>query len=242
MALCGGERSHLYAHAGVDNWLRAEARKDRMVGSISDGAYVAARAGLFDRVPSTIHWKCLSAYRELYPTLDIRSSIFEVSERRFSCAGGTASLVLMLHFVSRTLDDHIAGRIADNYFHDVIRGDDQVQQMASAFRFAARNSQLSKALHLMEANLEEPLSIGEIADEVHQSHRQLDRLFRKYLNASPAEHYRDLRLHRASGLLKQSGLSITEIAQSCGFHSASHLSKFFVRKFNITPGQHRRSG
>jgi len=225
IAVCGGERTHLFANTKVEKWLRDCARERCRIGSLSDGAYLVAKAGLFNQCRSTIHWKCQNAYRELYPHLDVRTSILEIDGQRFSCAGGTASLDLMLNFVASSLGGAIAGRVADNYFHDVIRGDDQTQHLTRAFRFATRNETVSQALFKMESALEIPLPVAQIAEELAISHRQLD-----------------LRLARASSLLKQTGLSVTEIAVSCGFQSASHLAKFFQRKYQETPLQHRKKG
>lgn len=241
IAIVGGERSHLFENQSVTDWLRANAQRGVSIGSISDGAYIVARAGLFDLCPSTIHWKCLTAYREQFPDLDIRATIMEITDNRFSCAGGTASLDLMLKFVLEQAGPDIVARIADNYFHDVIRGDDRVQHMTSAFRYAGRDLVLGKVLLLMEENLENPFPVSLLAMRTNTSTRQLDRIFRRHLKQSPSNVYRDLRLSRASGLLKQSGLPVSEIAVSCGFQSASHLGKFFKRKFGETPLRHRRN-
>ena len=242
VVVCGGERTHLFSNPEVEKWLRDCAREQCEIGSISDGAYLVAKAGLFDKHRSTIHWKCQNAYRELYPKLDVRTSILEIDGRRFSCAGGTASLDLMLNFVARAHGNTIAGRIADNYFHDVIRGDDQAQHLTSAFRFATRNEVVSQALFKMESALEDPIPVATIADQLDVSHRQLDRLFRQHLGAAPSSFYRDLRLARASSLLKQTNLPVSEVAVSCGFQSASHLAKYFARKYDETPLQHRKKG
>lgn len=242
VAVCGGERSHLFNSNTVHSWLRSEARHGRMIGALSDGAYVVAAAGLFKKVRSTIHWKCQGGYRERYPELDVRTSILEVDGNRFSCAGGTASLDLMLRFVSEQLGPEVVGRIADNYFHDVIRGDNQVQHMTSAFRFAARNKTLSDALLIMESELENPVPLHDLADQLRVSHRQLARLFRRFLDTSPSLHYREMRLARASALLKQTGMSITEISLGCGFQSASQLSRHFKTRYGETPREHRKTG
>lgn len=239
IAICGGDRSHLYQSKKVDQWLREHARNGKIIGSISDGAYVVAKTGLFDKCRSTTHWKCQSGYRELYPNLDIGMTIFEVDGKRFSCAGGTASLDLFLSFVSEKLGSDIAGRIADNYFHDTIRGQDQMQHMTGALRFVVRNKTLTDALLLMESALEFPIPMNEIAKRVNISLRQLDRIFQTNLNTSPSKYYRELRLLRASEMLKQTDLPISEIALGCGFQSVTHFSKYFKQHFNDTPRKYR---
>ena len=92
----------------------------------------------------------------------------------------------------------------------------------------------------MENHLENRLTIAEIAKRLSISRRQLDRIFKRYLNQSPQEIYRSLRLTRASGLLLQTGMSVTEIALACGFQSASHMGRFFQTQFGMTPGAYRR--
>ena len=67
IVICGGDRSHLFDNKNALKWLSSHGRSRKLIGSISDGAYIAAAAGLFNNCRSTIHWKCQSAYRERYP-------------------------------------------------------------------------------------------------------------------------------------------------------------------------------
>ena len=62
---------------------------------------------------------------------------------------------------------------------------------------------LIEAAALMEANLEEPLSLDEIAKLVGVSRRQIERLFKRYVGEVPTKYYLDMRLRRARELLLQ---------------------------------------
>ncbi|MGI9353417.1 MAG: GlxA family transcriptional regulator [Rhizobiaceae bacterium] len=240
IVICGGDSSHTYQNQILTNWLHGQVNRGKQIGSISDGAFVAAEAGLFDKVPSTIHWKCFDAYRERFPKLEIKPSMMEIEGNRFSCAGGTASLDLMLHFIRKDHGPEITSQIADNYFHDTIRDSSREQHVTNAFRLASRNPVLADALLLMESHLETRLTITEIAKRLKISRRQLDRVFKRDLKQSPQEFYRYLRLTRASGLLLQTNMSVTEIAIGCGFQSASHMGKYFQIRFGLTPGTYRK--
>jgi len=239
--ICGGERSHDYVNANLTHWLHGQAKTNIPIGSVSDGAFVMAQAGLFDGHRSTIHWKCLDAYAERFPKLDIRSSLIEIDRNRFSCAGGTPCLDLMLNFISQDLGSGAVAKIANNYFHDTLRHGTQSQHLASAFRFAGHSQALTQALLMMESNLEHPMQIVEIARRLKISHRQLDRLFERFLKTSPAQYFRTLRLARAAGLLSQTGLNISEIAFGCGFQSSSHLGRYFKDEYGMTPSTYRNS-
>ncbi len=238
VAVCGGERSHTYADPDLRSWLRRIAASGALVGALSDGSYVVADSGLFDGVRSTIHWHCLDSYRERFPRLDIRASVFELDRRRFSCAGGTSALDLMLTLVQQHHGEDLAAAVADNYIHDHIREAGSTQ-VSAVLQLRRRSGRLADAARLMTAHLENPLPIAEIARRLDISGRHLDRLFRRHLETAPGRYYRGLRLERARHLLIQTGLPIAEIAAATGFASSAHLARCFRQAHGCSPRTHR---
>jgi AraC family carnitine catabolism transcriptional activator len=92
----------------------------------------------------------------------------------------------------------------------------------------------------MEANIEEPISLPELAAYAGVSERQIERLFRDHLGCTPNAYYMEIRLNMARTRLLYSEDSIMEIAHSCGFDSCSYFSKCYRRLFAITPSCERR--
>ena len=105
--------------------------------------------------------------------------------------------------------------------HERIRDEHDQQRMALPARLGVRHPKLMSVIKLMEENLEEPLDRGKLAKSAGLSSRQLERLFRKYLNRSPARYYVELRLNRARLLLLQTNMPVIDLALACGFVSAS---------------------
>ena len=103
------------------------------------------------------------------------------------------------------------------------------------------NQYLINAMQIMHENLEDPLDISEIAEAVQISRRQLERLFKSNLECTPSRYYQRLRLFRARQLLRQTSLSIIEIAALCGFVSTPHFSKCYRTHLGITPREERAS-
>lgn len=97
------------------------------------------------------------------------------------------------------------------------------------------DGRIKKALQLMQANMEKPLSSPELAERAHLSVRQLERLFKQYFDQTPARYYTYLRLCSAREELKQSQSSITEIALAHGFASLSHFCKLYRQHFGVKP-------
>ncbi len=80
-----------------------------------------------------------------------------------------------------------------------------------------------------------------LARDVGMSTRQLERLFRRYLNRSPKRYYMELRLQKARNLLMQTDMSVINVALACGFASPSHFSKCYRAHYNTTPYRERGS-
>ena len=94
----------------------------------------------------------------------------------------------------------------------------------------------------MEANLEEPVGLDELAALNDVSVRQLERLFNKYLQRTPSQYYLELRLSRARQLLLRSESQVRDIALACGFASPAHFSKCYSRFFGLSPMGERKKG
>ena len=238
VAVCGGDRSHTYANRELQRWLRGVARRGATVGALSDASYVVADAGLFDDVRSTIHWHCLDSYRERFPRLDIRASVLELDRRRFSCAGGTSALDLMLTLIQQRHGQDLAAAVADNFIHDHIREAGSTQ-ISAVFQLRRHSRRLAEAARLMTDHIESPLPVRDIARHVDLSGRQLDRLFQQHLGVAPSRYYRGLRLERARHLLIQTGLPIAEIAAATGFASSAHLARCFRQTHGDSPRAYR---
>jgi len=92
----------------------------------------------------------------------------------------------------------------------------------------------------MEETIEMPLERAAMARIAGVTARHLDRLFAAYLGTSFLDQYRRIRLQHAHRLLKQSPLSVSEIAVATGFSSLSHFSRMFRAVYGIAPRAARR--
>jgi transcriptional regulator GlxA family with amidase domain len=239
--VCAAGNPALFKHSPTIAWLRQLARHGVRIGGISGGPFVLARAGLLDGYRTTIHWAHASALIEEFPDLDIRHSIFEIDRGRLTSSGGTSPLDMMHEIISKQHGTELALQVSDWLPLKHVREGSGPQRMALRERLGVSHDPLLRAIDLMERNLEQPLSRSELASAAHVSSRQLERLFRQDLGCSPGEHYMRLRLDRARDLLKQTSLSVLEIALATGFTSASHFSRKFKSRYGYGPRAERNA-
>lgn len=238
--VCSGIDAHLYQDALTFGWLRRWAREGSNIGAICTGAHVLAHAGLLSGYRCTIHWENLDSFIEEFPDLDVRAELFEIDRDRFTCAGGVAALDMMLNEITLKHGAELAASVSEQFMHERIREGHDDQRLPLQARLRISHPKLIRAIAEMEKHTEEALTRDDIADRVGLSRRQLERLFRRYLNTSPARYYLKLRLNRARTLLTQTTMPVTEVAFASGFTSASHFSKCYRDMFGRTPRAERR--
>ena len=235
LVVCGGIDVHYALDSSILGWLRRWAREGVYMGAICSGAYALAKAGLLNGYRATIHWSHIESFSEEFPELDISAKLFESDRDRFTCAGGLASVDMVLQDIIDNSGGGLAAGVADQIILEQKRLGNTDQRLPAESRLGINHPKLIEAILQMENNTEEPLPRHIIAGQAGLSRRQMERLFRQYMQTSPARHYLTLRLNKARSLLQQTSMSITEIAFACGFTSVSHFSKCYRDMFGTTP-------
>lgn len=239
--ICGGLGIGAASTKPVLNWLRREARKGIAIGGLCTAAYTMAKAGLLDGKKCTIHWENYDSFVEEFDEVELTKAIYVIDGNRYTCAGGTSSLDLMLKLMATLRDEEMANWVADQLLHTNIRTERDEQRLSIPTRIGVRHPKLSTVIQMMEANIEEPVSPSVLARDVGMSTRQLERLFSRYLSRSPKRYYMELRLQKARNLLMQTEMSVINVALACGFASPSHFSKCYRAQYDTTPYRERGS-
>jgi transcriptional regulator GlxA family with amidase domain len=239
LLVCSGTPDAGARDKALAQWLRALVRSGASVGGISLGAYALAHAGLLDGRRCALHWENLAAFGEQFPRIRTTTDIFVIDDTRCTCSGGTAGLDMMLQLIMDRNGRALANDVSEQFIHPRIRGTQDRQRMAIQARLGVANQKLIAAVGLMESTADEPRDVQQIAADVGLSSRQLERLFAKYLRASPSRHYLELRLDRARELLLQTAKPILDVAVACGFASASHFSRCFLAVYGHKPSDER---
>ena len=237
--VCGGVEVAEATTKPVLNWLRREARRGAAIAGLCTGSWSVAKAGLLDGKRATIHWENQDSFIEQFEDVLLTKSVFVVDGNRMSSAGGTASIDLMLKIIAQDHGKELANTVADQLVYSSIRTDRDSQRLSIPTRIGVRHPKLSQVIARMEANLEDPISPAKLAEEVGMSTRQLERLFRRYLNRSPKRYYMETRLQKARNLLMQTEMSVINVALACGFASPSHFSKCYRAHYATTPYRER---
>ena len=105
---------------------------------------------------------------------------------------------------------------------------------------ALRDPRLQAVLAAVHADAARPWSLRMLSSEARLSRSVLAERFTAIVGCPPMEYVAQLRLQQAAALLRDSALPLEQVAERCGYESASAFSRAYKRCFGIAPGQWRR--
>ena len=101
---------------------------------------------------------------------------------------------------------------------------------------------IQESLFYIESSLDQTLSVSQLAQKVHWSRWQFQRIFQRETGTSVASYVRMLRLSHAAKLLLTTANRQIDIALECGFDSEVSFNKSFRKLYHCTPGNYRKRG
>ena len=239
LLVCGGVDIQHAVTPDVIKLLTQASKHNMWLGGLCTGSYALAKAGLLDGYKCTIHWENMASLCEQFSSISFMEELFVIDRNRCTCAGGTAPLDLMLAFVAAQFGKNLVAEISDQFMVVRARDSKDQQHIPVAARVGYSHKALVEVSALMEANIEEPLSLDELARLASLSQRHLQRMFKHTLNMTPMHYYLNLRLRRARALLLQTEMSVMSVTVACGFQSSCHFSKSYRMLFGYSPSMER---
>ena len=215
-ALWGNPNAIVGAHPGITQWLAAQYALGATICSVGTGSYFLAEAGLLDGRNATTHWYYFDDFSKRYPRVTLQRRRFITHADRLYCTGSVNAVRdVMLHFVERLFTPEVADEVSH---HD---------------------EQIIKIQEWLKKHYQRDVALKTLAEKFDISVRSFNRRFRLAAGQTPLQYLQEVRLQQAKALLKQSNLSIAEIAFAVGYQDTSYFSSLFKRVNAITPNEYR---
>jgi transcriptional regulator GlxA family with amidase domain len=227
----------------IVEWLRSCVRPGHILITICSGALLAARAGLLDGVSCTTHHAECAELAALAPQAKVLDNrLFVIDGERYTSAGVTAGLDLMLNVVSSLAGHACALAIARHLVLYLRRegADPQISPWLSG------RNHLHPAVHrVQDAILADPTedwTLTRLAKIANTSPRHLSRLFNEHAGMNITAYINSLRVALAHQLLTSSRLDMERVAERTGFASSRQLRRAWRRSYDTPPNALRNAG
>jgi transcriptional regulator GlxA family with amidase domain len=221
-------------------WLVRASRVVRRIGSVCDGAFIVARAGILDGRRAATHWSSCDRLGRLYPRIEVdREAIFVRDGRVWTSAGVTTGIDMALAMVE---EDH-GGRLADSVAAHLVvyarRPGFQSQFSEVLVAQSSASDPLGPLVAWVRGNLRASLDVNKLARRAGMSVRSLHRHCLRELDTTPAKVVEKLRIEQARTLLATTQLGTKTIAARCGFGTAPRMALVFQRALGVGPRAYR---
>jgi transcriptional regulator GlxA family with amidase domain len=217
--------------------LRAGKAGVPLVG-ICTGSFVLCRLGLMTGRKCCISWYHYHDFLEEFDTIAaVADELYVVDGDRITSSGGIGAALAAAHLVERHLDAGSAQKALRIMQIDRTRSTAALQP-APPLTLSSDDERVTRALFLMEQNINSPIPIDEIAARLQISRRHLERVFERQTGLAPRTVYMKLRLKHARWMLR-SCKSLAVVAEETGFANSSRLSAALRRTYDSSPSEER---
>ncbi|MCS3837892.1 transcriptional regulator GlxA family with amidase domain [Pseudomonas sp. JAI111] len=225
-----------------DAWLRDACGAARRFGSICNGAFMLARAGLLEGRTVTTHWNDAPALAALCPSTQVDADRLYVQDGElYTSAGVTAGIDLSLYLLAQDYGPEVALSVAKRLVVFTQRSGGQSQFSPFLTPHAEPTSAVALVQLYVLANLTGDLTIADLANAANMSARNFSRVFAKEAKVTPAEFVERARVDAARVLLESTRSPLKTVAYQCGFRDAQHMRSVFNRRLGVTPQQFRQN-
>ncbi len=164
-----------------------------------------------------------------------------------SCRAKHPLLDNILRLITQRIFDDSLGasasvtRLSEIVFIELLKAGISEQPALLTLLEGLQDPKIGHSLSLMHQQPQNPWTVESLANEVAMSRSRFAQRFNQLIGVGPMGYLADWRLQKALTLLEKTHLSVQQIAQQTGYHSASSFTRAFSGKFGMAPRELRQS-
>ena len=222
-------------------WLKAHAESYARIAAVCSGSLLLAKAGLLDGLRCTTHHDLVDSLRAVSAKAKVEENCLFVEDGNvLTSAGISTGIDLSLHLVNQGFGPSVAQAVArDMVVYQRRAGHSNTQ----SFWLQHRNHVLHE-IHLIQDKVMqspgEPWRLAQLAADACLSERQFRRRFQQATGETVQEYLQLARLELSRQLLQQTELSVSVVADRCGFADERSLRRLWQQKEGRTPSSYRQ--
>ncbi|WP_285009470.1 GlxA family transcriptional regulator [Pedobacter faecalis] len=220
-------------------WIKKQYEAGAEVASLCLGAFLLASTGLLSGRKCATHWMAESAFRQMFPDVQLVTQKIITDEHRIYSSGGAFSyLNLILYLIEKYAGREIAVLSAKVF---AIELDRQNQLPFTIFQGQKghEDEPVKKIQEYIESNFQKKITIDELASMQAIGRRNLERRFKKATDNTIVEYIQRVKIEAAKMSLESSRENINEVMYKVGYTDTKAFRSTFKRVTGLSPIQYR---
>lgn len=229
-------------HSWLTQWLsQSSLLLNSKICAVGTGSAFLAEANILNKKAATTHWFYYDLMKENYPNVDWKRQHLITQSGNIYCTGSINSIAdLCIHFIQQNYSINISKRVESQFSPEVRRAFDD-HLFDEDINVKHHDELIANAQDVIQQRLFENIDFSQLAQTLGVSSRTFQRRFKAACNYTPLQYQQDIRIENAKQLLKNSNLSIQEVASSVGYVDASHFARIFKSRNQQSPKSYRNA-
>ncbi|MCG8614045.1 MAG: AraC family transcriptional regulator [Pseudomonadales bacterium] len=220
-------------------WLKGCYQRGSTLIATGTSVCFLAEEGLLDDIPVTTHWYFFDRFRKRYPHLELNTRQFITYGENIYCAGSINALSdLILYLVEQRYGNTITRIVERHFSHEINRSYEKPFFMHGSNQH--HDEDIVRAQEWCHDQWQQEITIDDLARIAGLNSRTFTRRFKNATGLTAVQYLQALRLNRSAELLKDTNLSVSDIAQIAGFRDLNYFTRLFKRHNDVTPGEYRK--
>jgi len=238
-AISGNISKTIKSNSKLIPWIVQLYKNGAEVASLCVGAFLLASTGLLNGKKCSTHWGFTNKLREMFPEIDVQDSSIITEQNGIYTSGGANSYWnLLLHLVEKYTDRETAIFISKYFAIDINRNNQSSFAIFNGQK-EHNDSAVKEAQEFIEQNIEEKITVDELANKVAVGRRSLERRFKQATSNSILEYIQRVKMEAAKRSFETSRKNINEVMFDVGYSDTKTFRTTFRKITGLTPIEYR---
>jgi transcriptional regulator GlxA family with amidase domain len=220
-------------------WVNEQYKNGAEVASLCTGSFLLAATGLLKGQPCSTHWKAESAFRSLFPELNLVTNKIITDHKGIYTAGGAmSSLNLMLYLVEKCNGREVALYCAKVLQIDIARNSQSPFIVFEGLK-AHPDDEIRIIQDYIETHIGEKVTVDLLADKCAMHRINFSRRFKRATKISPVDYIQRVKMEAAKRSLEAGRKNVSEVMYSVGYTDIKAFRTIFKKVAGISPLEYR---
>ena len=238
-AISGDIKTALEKNRKYISWIIEQHFRGAEVASLCIGAFLLASTGLLNGKKCSTHWLSANEFREMFPEVNLVDGSIISEENGIYSSGGANSYWTLLLYLLEKYTSRETAILASKFFAVDIDRDSQSKFMMFKGQRNHNDEAIIKAQDHIECNIDEKITIDELAEIVSMGRRSFERRFKQATNNSVLEYIQRVKIEAAKRSLETSKKNVNEVMYDVGYSDTKAFKDLFKKITGLTPIEYR---
>jgi transcriptional regulator GlxA family with amidase domain len=220
-------------------WIVQQYQNGCEVASLCLGAFLLASTGLVNGRKCATHWMAVNDFRRLFPEVELVTEKIITDEHRIYSSGGAFSYLNLILYLIEKYTGREMSVLAAKVFAIEIERENQLSFTIFKGQKEHEDEAIKRAQEFIENNVQEKVTVDQLASMFALSRRALERRFKKATSNTVAEYMQRVKMEAAKMSLESSRYNVNEVMYNVGYNDPKAFRTTFKRITGLSPAQYR---